>query len=58
MAQSTDIVVVFYKICPSKNKDSPAGRPDVLYFIPEADDRASYLNEVPEEEVEVAMDLL
>ena len=27
--------------------DSPAGRPDVLYFIPEADDRASYLNEVP-----------
>lgn len=46
-----------HKIRPSKNEDSPAGRPDVLYFIPEADGRASYLNEVPEEEVEVAMDV-
>ena len=46
-----------HKIRPSKNEDSPAERPDVLYFIPEADDRASYLNEVPEEEVQVAMDV-
>jgi len=46
-----------HKIRPSKTEDSPAGRPDVLYFIPEADGRASYLNEVPEEEVEVAMDV-
>lgn len=46
-----------HKIRPSKTEDSPAGRPDVLYFIPEADGRASYLNEGPEEEVEVAMDV-
>ena len=37
-----------HKIRPSKSEDSPAGRPDVLYFIPEADDRESYLSEVPE----------
>jgi len=46
-----------HKIRPSKNDDSPAGRPDVLNFIPESDGRASYLSEVPEEEVEVAMDV-
>ena len=46
-----------HKIRPSKNEDSPAGRPDVLYFIPEADGKSSYLSEVPEEEVEVAMDI-
>lgn len=46
-----------HKICPSKTEDSPAGWPDVLYFTPEADGRASYLNEFPEEEVEVVMDV-
>ena len=33
------------------------GTPKVLNFIPEADGRASYLSEVPEEEVEVAMNI-
>ena len=46
-----------HKIRSSRNEDSPAGRPDVLYSIPEADGRASYLSEVPQEEVEVAMDV-
>ena len=45
-----------HKIRPSKNEDSPAGRPDVLNFTPEADGRASCLTKVPEE-VEVAMDV-
>ena len=30
-----------HKIRPSRNEDSPAGRPDVLYFIPEADGKES-----------------
>ncbi|KAJ7373502.1 hypothetical protein OS493_011099, partial [Desmophyllum pertusum] len=38
-------------------KIQPAGRPDVLYFLPEADGKESYLNEVPIEEVDVAMDV-
>ena len=46
-----------HKIRPSRNEDSPAGRPDVLYFVPEDDDRQSYLNKVPVEELEVAMDV-
>ena len=46
-----------HKIRSCGNEDSPAGRPDVLYFLPEADGRQSYLDEVPEEELEVAMDV-
>ena len=46
-----------HKIRPSGNVDSPAGRPDVLYFIPEADGKESCLNEVALEEVDVAMDV-
>ncbi|KAJ7372070.1 hypothetical protein OS493_020494 [Desmophyllum pertusum] len=45
------------KIRPSRKEDSPAGRPDVLYFLPEADGKESYLNEVAIEEVDVAMDV-
>ena len=46
-----------HKIRASGNEDSPAGRPDVLYVLPKAYGRQSYLNEVPEEELEVAMDV-
>ena len=31
------------EIRPSKNEDSPAGRPDVLYFIPEADGMQGFI---------------
>ena len=40
----------FHKIRPSRNED-------VLYFVPEDDDRQSYLNKVPVKELEVAMDV-
>ncbi|KAJ7388158.1 hypothetical protein OS493_039510 [Desmophyllum pertusum] len=46
-----------HKIRPSRNEDTPAGQPDVLYFLPEADGKESYLNEVAIEEVDVAMDV-
>ena len=55
---SVEILLLnFHEIRPSRNEDLPAGRPDVLYFVPEDDDRQSYLNEVPVEELEVAIDV-
>lgn len=46
-----------HKIRPSRNEESPAGRPDVLYFLPEVEGKESYLNEVSIDEVDVAMDV-
>ena len=46
-----------HRIRPSTNEDSPHGRPDVLYFLPETDSNTSYLNVIPAVEEEVAMDV-
>ena len=46
-----------HKIRPSTYEESPHGRPDVFYFLPETDCTTSYLNNVPDLEIEVAMDV-
>ena len=43
-----------HKIRPSLNSDCPAGRPDVLYFLPELMETLDYSTQVPDDEMEVA----
>jgi hypothetical protein len=43
-----------HRIRPSTNAESPPGRPDVLYFNPEAMDTQDYLIPVNEEDLDIA----
>ena len=43
-----------HKIRPSLNSDCPAGRPDVLYFLPELMETLDCSTQVPDDEMEVA----
>ena len=42
-----------HRIRPTKNTETHSGRPDVLYFLPEANDTQSYMHPVPQEDIEV-----
>ena len=46
-----------HKIRPSTNGDSPAGRPDVLYFLPELQETMNFCSPVPEEELELVREM-
>lgn len=46
-----------HKIRPSTNEYSPHGRPDTIYFIPEAFDSRSYLHQVCDLDLKVAEDV-
>ena len=46
-----------HKIRPSLNQESPSGRPDVLYFLPELQGVSSYLKPVEDDELLVAEEL-
>ena len=46
-----------HKIRPSSNQESPPGRPDVLYFLPELHGISSYLKSVDDDELLVAEEL-
>ncbi|KAJ7371621.1 hypothetical protein OS493_024298 [Desmophyllum pertusum] len=46
-----------HQIRPSLNQESPPGRPDVLYFLPELQGASSYLHSVDDEEMSVAEEL-
>lgn len=41
-----------HRIRPTKNYETPPGRPDVLYFLPEANDSQSYMYPIPLEDIE------
>lgn len=40
-----------HRIRPCRNSDSPAGRPDVLYFLPELEEAMDYSTPVPSDEI-------
>jgi hypothetical protein len=46
-----------HRIRPCKNFDSPAGRPDVLYFLPELEETIDYSTPVPSDEIALAKEL-
>ena len=46
-----------HKIRPSTNGDSPAGRLDVLYFLPELQETMNFCSPVPEEELELVREM-
>lgn len=46
-----------HKIRPSFNQESPPGRPDVLYFLPELHGVSSYLKSIDDDELLVAEEL-
>ena len=43
-----------HRIRPSSNMESPAGRPDFLFFLPEANDARNYLKPVCIKDIEIA----
>jgi len=45
-----------HKIRPSSNMNSPYGRPDTIYFLPEINNTRSYTHAVPSEDLRVAKD--
>ena len=46
-----------HRIRPSSNVESPAGKPDVMYFIPESVDAQDYVTPVDVDEIEIAEDM-
>lgn len=46
-----------HRIRPSINSDSPAGRPDVLYFLPELEETMDYSSPVPSDEMDLAKEI-
>ena len=42
------------RIRPCRNSDPPAGRPDVLYFLPELEEAEGYSTPVPSDEIDLA----
>ena len=46
-----------HRIRPSSNVESPAGKPDVMYFIPESVDAQDYVTPVDMDEIEIAEDM-
>lgn len=46
-----------HKICPSSNNESPLGRPDVLFFLPQLLNAADYKTPAPSEEIEIATEM-
>lgn len=47
-----------HKIRPQpSNHDSPSGRPDILYFLPELNDKVSYIHDVTLDDVELAEEM-
>ena len=45
-----------HRIWPSSNVQSPAGKPDVMYFIPESVDAQDYVTPVDMDEIEIVED--
>ena len=43
-----------HRIRPSANRESPAGRPDCLYFIPQSTHTRDYLSQLGVDEVDIA----
>lgn len=41
----------------SSNRDSPAGRPEILYFLPELNGKVSYIHDVTLDDIEVAEEM-
>lgn len=41
----------------SSNRDSPCGRPDILYFLPELNSRVSYIHDVTLDDIEIAEEM-
>ena len=46
-----------HKIRPSRNEESPSGRPDLLYFIPESTGARDLMNLVSLDDIEIAEQL-
>lgn len=46
-----------HRIRPSRNPESPAGRPDILYFLPEWTETRDYKTAVEMEDIELAKDI-
>ena len=46
-----------HRIRPCRNSDSPAGRPDVLYFLPELEEAKVYSTPVPSDEIDLAKEV-
>ena len=46
-----------HRIRPSANNESPPGRPDLLYFVPQATDTINYATPVDEDDLDVSEDL-
>ena len=46
-----------HRIWPSPNAESPPGRPDVLYFVPESLDTRDYITPVNGDEIEIAEEM-
>ena len=46
-----------HRIRPSSNVESPAGKPDVMYFIPESVDAQDYVTPVDMDQIEIAEDM-
>lgn len=42
-----------HRIRPNSNQDSPAGRPDILYFLPDQLDTRDFKTEVPEDSIDL-----
>ncbi|XP_020624450.1 uncharacterized protein LOC110061929 [Orbicella faveolata] len=48
----------FHKIRPQpSNRDSPSGRPDILYFLPALNGKVSYIHDVTLDDVELAEEM-
>ena len=43
-----------HRIRPSVNSDSPPGRPDLLYFLPQATDTINYATPVDEDDLDAS----
>ena len=46
-----------HRIRPCRNSDSPAGRPDVLYFLPELEEVMDYSTPVSSDEIDLAKEI-
>ena len=46
-----------HRIRPCRNSDSPAGRPDVLYFLLELEEAMDYSTPVPSDEIDLAKEV-
>ena len=46
-----------HRIRPFRNSDSPAGRPDVLCFLPELEEAKDYSTPAPSDEIDLAKEV-